>query len=152
MLVVTKDDTAKKRGGFVADRCRAALSDLLSHSHEEDGAHPATFTVTITDDQEDPGWLLVACSTRPPWVHGFGIDAEAGPSGVSIALASGLQDAVIDMLRITVPACPGHQHPLTPVMRDSPRWECPRDARHFHCPIGGYEPAQRAHRADGTPT
>ncbi|ATY17018.1 hypothetical protein CU254_41260 (plasmid) [Amycolatopsis sp. AA4] len=108
--------------------------------------------VTITDAPEDPAWLLIACSAEPPWVNGFGIDAEADPDHVLMAVASGLQDAVIDMLRITVPACPGHQHPLTPVMRDSPRWECPRDARYFHCPIGGYEPARRSRSAGGTPT
>src|SRR5215217_2098565 len=41
-------------------------------------------------------------------------------------LASSLQDEVIEQVRVAVPECPGHAHPLTPrLVDDRAVWICP---------------------------
>jgi hypothetical protein len=61
-------------------------------------------------------------------VTGFGVDAAQPDHERLAAVASGVQDAVIETLRVGVPECPMHPraHPLDPRVIDNDAWwVCP---------------------------
>jgi hypothetical protein len=53
-------------------------------------------------------------------------------------LAARLQDAFVEEYGRPLPPCPGHQHPLTPEVREVAVWLCPYDPGHWSCRIGDY--------------
>jgi hypothetical protein len=55
----------------------------------------------------------------------------------TVATVEQIQDHVIELAHgPAVPPCPGHAHPLQPVVLDgTPSWVCPVDPQHHHEPI-----------------
>jgi len=63
---------------------------------------------------------------------------RAGVEQLKRDLAERLQDAFVEEYGRPLPPCPGHQHPLTPEVRDVAVWQCPYDPGHWSCRIGDY--------------
>ena len=130
--------SSNPRSKLVSRSCSSVLADLFGGQTADAMVEDAKFVVSIDDDPKIPDWIRIHGSREAPWKHGFGVDATGGDESVVAAVATGLQDIVIEMFQLTVPRCPGHPHPLAVLLRDTAEWQCPQEAAHFRCPVGAY--------------
>lgn len=134
-MLSVRSDARGERAAYVARLCALVAADLEVGSPDPD-RRLQPLTISVVDDSDIAGWLLVQVTGEPPWMHGFGVDTTWTDNHTLEIVASGLQDAVIEILMITVPACPGHPHPLNIAVSNVVEWICPRDPRHFRRRVG----------------
>lgn len=92
----------------------------------------------------DPGYWDIEATFADGTVTGFRIGPDdAPPDDVLVSVADGLQTAFIVHHQKTIPACPGHSHPLEPASRGGRGvWLCPA-TRETRFAIGQYDPSNR---------
>lgn len=74
------------------------------------------------DDEELVAWEADGHSSQ--------ISTDLTDAGLQIALAEAIQDDVIHEVWHVWPECPGHPHPLVPlVVNEDAAWICPQDGR-----------------------
>jgi len=66
---------------------------------------------------------------------GFEVVASQWTGPLMVALADGLQQALIDHFQVGIPQCPRHAHPLVPIeVQGAAVWTCPQSDESW--PIG----------------
>jgi hypothetical protein len=66
---------------------------------------------------------------------GFEVVASQSAENLSVALADGLQQSVIDHYQVAIPQCPRHEHPLLPrALNGVAVWSCAQSDKSW--PIG----------------
>lgn len=93
----------------------------------------------------DPGYWDVETTFADGTVIGFRIGPDdAAPEDVLVSVADGLQTAFIEHHQTTIPACPGHRHPLAPAIRGGRAvWICPATGE-TRFALGQYDPSGRS--------
>ncbi len=79
----------------------------------------------VTDDDDDDE-LWLACEFGG---HSFFLDGRQSTAEITAYIADQVQDDVIDEIWGAWPRCPGHQHPMSPLVAGGVAvWRCPSDA------------------------